>query len=163
MWDQMFLQYSFHNQYYFGAPSKCAVQYWNIVQGEIRFRGDKQDQGDNVNKKYVHISGGQSHFWGGSPSCPLLRKNLDCLFSPDICSVLSVSYQNIPHQLLLNYLGGMEDESVSSLISDCGWSLQQKEGGTMVVIGNQEATIRPKKILAKIEFDSELGIVYCSK
>ena len=64
-----------------------------------------------------------------------------------------MSYQSIPYALLQEYLGGLGDNPLADLIKDCGWSLQA-EGG-VVSIRNQETTIRPKKILAKIEFESE--------
>ena len=67
--------------------------------------------------------------------------------------MLDISYQSIPSPLLQDYLGEMGEESLAALVKDCGWSLQG-EGG-VVSIRNQETSIRPKKILAKIEFDSE--------
>jgi len=75
--------------------------------------------------------------------------------------VVDISYQNIPYPLLRDYLGEVEDEVVSELVTQHGWQIkgagsEGEESGKVVVIKNQEATIRPKKILAKIEFDSEL-------
>lgn len=62
--------------------------------------------------------------------------------------------------MLQEYLGGLELDATTALVSECGWSLNnQQEGdgeaGGMVFIRNQDANIRPKKILAKIDFDSE--------
>ena len=71
---------------------------------------------------------------------------------------MDISYQNIPYLLLQDYLGGAEESIIDDLISKRDWTLKNgdSEGeAKMVVIKNQEATIRPKKILAKIEFDSE--------
>ena len=72
--------------------------------------------------------------------------------------MLDVSYQTIPFKLLQEYLGGLDEQSIAALITKNGWSLLQEEGVATVVIRNQEATIRPKKILAKIEFDSEFRV-----
>ena len=70
---------------------------------------------------------------------------------------MDISYQNIPYPLLRDYLGEVEDEVVSELITRHSWQIKgaEEEESKVVVIKNQEATIRPKKILAKIEFDSE--------
>ena len=76
----------------------------------------------------------------------------------DICSVVDISYQNVPYSMLQDYLGDLDKESTATLIAKNGWSIQEEEGVSIVVIRNQEATIRPKKILAKIEFDSECCI-----
>ncbi len=91
---------------------------------------------------------------GHNPRIALFKGKFRFFFHcPDICSVLDISYQSIPYALLQEYLGGLEEEPLAALIKECGWSLQG-EGG-VVSIRNQETTIRPKKILAKIEFDSE--------
>ncbi len=74
----------------------------------------------------------------------------------DICSVLDVSYQSIPLLLLQEYLGGLDKDGIDTLVAENGWGFTQDEGGACIVtIRNQETTIKPKKILSKIEFDSE--------
>ena len=58
--------------------------------------------------------------------------------------------------LLKDYLGGLNDSSLSELTTSRGWQIVTREDGVkMVEIRKQEATIKPKKILAKIDFDSE--------
>lgn len=57
--------------------------------------------------------------------------------------------------MLQDYLGGSDQETTNALVQESGWSLKQEGGVSVVAIRNQEANIRPKKILAKIEFDSE--------
>ena len=52
----------------------------------------------------------------------------------------------------------MEQEAIAALVAECGWSLDQELG--VVSIRQQEANIRPKKILAKIDFESKLLYVY---
>ena len=76
--------------------------------------------------------------------------------------MVDISYQSIPYPLLKDYLGEVESNDVSDLIAKHGWQIKDTaEGGDeegeskVVTIKNQEATIRPKKILAKIEFDSK--------
>ena len=56
--------------------------------------------------------------------------------------------------MLSEYVGGdLDEEATTTLITECGWSLD-KEGG-VISIRKQEASIRPKKILAKIDFESK--------
>ncbi len=75
----------------------------------------------------------------------------------DICSVVDVSYQSVKLDLLRDYLGGLDDDSLSQVAASRGWQTVTREDGTkMMEIRKQEATIKPKKILAKIDFDSEL-------
>ena len=75
----------------------------------------------------------------------------------DICSVVDVSYQSVQLDLLRDYLGGLDDDSLSQLAASRGWQTVAREDGTkMMEIRKQEATIKPKKILAKIDFESEL-------
>ena len=69
--------------------------------------------------------------------------------------MLDVSYQTIPYSLLQEYLGGADKEETDALIKDSGWSLCEEGEVALVSIRNQEANIRPKKILAKIDFESE--------
>ena len=57
--------------------------------------------------------------------------------------------------MLQDYLGGTDQETTTTLVQENGWSLKQEGGVAVVAIRNQEANIRPKKILAKIEFESE--------
>ena len=60
--------------------------------------------------------------------------------------------------LLRDYLGGLDDDSLSQLAAFRGWQTVTRDDGTkMMEIRKQEATIKPKKILAKIDFDSELS------
>ena len=67
---------------------------------------------------------------------------------------MDVSYQSVKLDLLRDYLGGLEDDSLSQLASSRGWQTVTREDGVkMVEIRKQEATIKPKKILAKIDFD----------
>ena len=74
----------------------------------------------------------------------------------DICSVVDVSYQSVQLDLLRDYLGGLDDDSLSQLAAYRGWQTVTREGGTkMMEIRKQEVTIKPKKILAKIDFDSK--------
>ena len=82
--------------------------------------------------------------------------------------MVDISYQNIPYPLLHDYLGEVESTVITDLITKHGWQVksekgeeqgegaEQEEEHKVVLIKNQEATIRPKKILAKIEFDSKL-------
>ena len=82
--------------------------------------------------------------------------------------MVDISYQNIPYPLLHDYLGEVESTVITDLIAKHGWQVksekgegqgegaEQEEEHKVVLIKNQEATIRPKKILAKIEFDSKL-------
>lgn len=72
-----------------------------------------------------------------------------------ICSVLEVSYQSVPTQLVRDYLGGLEDSSLSQLAGGRGWVV----AGETVHIRKQEELIKPKKILAKIDMDSVSGIL----
>lgn len=96
-----------------------------------------------------------------SQLCSLNLTQFMYIHATDICHVVDISYQNIPYPLLCNYLGDVEENTIADLVAKHGWRLKSdggEEGGTkVVVIKNQEATIRPKKILAKIEFDSERG------
>jgi hypothetical protein len=71
--------------------------------------------------------------------------------------VLDVSYQSIPYSQLQEYLGGSDKEETDTLVKECGWSLSEEGEEPVVMIRNQEANIRPKKILAKIEFESKHG------
>ncbi len=72
-------------------------------------------------------------------------------FAPtDICSVIKVSYQNISLALLSEYLA-LEGGALLETVSKEGWTVT----GEQVQIQNQESTIKSKKILAKIEFDSK--------
>ena len=60
--------------------------------------------------------------------------------------------------LLRDCLGGLDNDSLSQLAASCGWQTVTRDDGTkMMEIRKQEATIKPKKILAKIDFDSELS------
>ena len=62
--------------------------------------------------------------------------------------------------LLRDYLqvGGLDNDSLSQLVASHGWQTVTREDGTkMMEIRKQEATIKPKKNLAKIDFDSELS------
>lgn len=77
-------------------------------------------------------------------------------FYTDICSILDISYQSLPVSMLQDYVGGgLDQEATAALVAECGWSLREEEGVATVFIRSQEANIRPKKILAKIEFESE--------
>ena len=79
--------------------------------------------------------------------------------------MVDISYQKISYPLLHDYL---ESSVITDLIAKHGWQVksekgvgqgegaEQEEEHKVVLIKNQEATIRPKKILAKIEFDSKL-------
>ena len=67
----------------------------------------------------------------------------------DICSVVDISYQNVPYSMLQDYLGDLDKESIATLIAKNGWIIQEEEGMSIVVIRNEEATIRPKKMLAR--------------
>ena len=79
-----------------------------------------------------------------------------CTHTLDICSVVDISYQSVKLDLLKDYLGGLNDSSLSELTTSRGWQIVTREDGVkMVEIRKQEATIKPKKILAKIDFDSE--------
>ena len=71
--------------------------------------------------------------------------------------MVDVSYQSVRLDLLRDYLGGLDDDSLSQLAASRGWQTVTREDGTKLMeIRKQEATIKPKKILAKIDFDSEL-------
>ena len=82
--------------------------------------------------------------------------------------MVDISYQNIPYPLLHDYLGEVESTVITDLIAKHGWQVKSEKGEgqgegaeeeeehKVVLIKNQEATIRSKKILAKIEFDSKL-------
>lgn len=72
-----------------------------------------------------------------------------------ICDLVAVSYQNISMELLRGYLGGVDDATLSGLAVSQGWEV----AADTVSIHNQEEHIKPKKILAKIEFDSVSGIL----
>ena len=75
----------------------------------------------------------------------------------DICSVINVSYQNISLSLLSDYLGeALEGKDITDLATRCGWTVN--EGTGTVQIHMQETTIKSKKILSKIEFDSKLKV-----
>ena len=59
---------------------------------------------------------------------------------------------------------GTINDSLSQLAASRGWQTVTREDGTkMMEIRKQEATIKPKKILAKIDFDSELSPLYLRK
>ena len=76
------------------------------------------------------------------------------------CSVVDISYQSVQLDLLRDYLGGLDDDSLSQLAASHGWQTVTREDGTkMMEIRKQEATIKPKKILAKIDFDSKLSSI----
>ena len=81
--------------------------------------------------------------------------------------MVDISYQKIPYPLIHDYLGEVESSVITDLIAKHGWQVknekreeqgegaEQEEEHKVVLIKNQEATIRPKRILAKIEFDSK--------
>ncbi len=73
----------------------------------------------------------------------------------DICSVISVSYQNMSLSQLSEYLA-LEGSTLLEMANKQGWTVE----GNLVQIQNQESTIKSKKILAKIEFDSTFWVNY---
>jgi hypothetical protein len=91
-----------------------------------------------------------------SLSLPSTSPPPNIVLPTDICSVVDVSYQSVQLDLLRDYLGGLDDDSLSQLAASRGWQTVTREDGTkMMEIRKQEATIKPKKILAKIDFDSK--------
>ena len=81
---------------------------------------------------------------------------VSCHICADICSSLDISYQSLSVSVLQDYVGGgLDQEATAALVAKCGWSLREEGGVATVFIRSQEANIRPKKILAKIEFESE--------
>ena len=70
--------------------------------------------------------------------------------------MIDVSYQSVKLDLLRDYLGGLDNDSLSQVAASRGWQTITREDETkMMEIRKQEATIKPKKILAKIDFDSK--------
>ena len=66
---------------------------------------------------------------------------------------MDVSYQTVKLDLLTDYLGGISEDVLGGVVSGRGWEIR----GDTVFIRKQEEHIKPKKILPKIEFDSELS------
>ena len=75
----------------------------------------------------------------------------------DVSSVIDVSYQSIELELLRDYLGDTSGTAFTEIAQTRGWQVSNAGDSSqqIVHIRKQESTIKPKKILAKIEFDSK--------
>ena len=78
-----------------------------------------------------------------APSLPLPFPTHPPTLHADICSVVDVSYQSVKLDLLRDYLGGLDDDSLSQLAASRGGQTFTREDETkMMEIRKQEATIK---------------------
>ncbi|CAH1261537.1 eukaryotic translation initiation factor 3 subunit K-like [Branchiostoma lanceolatum] len=73
-----------------------------------------------------------------------------------ICHVVSITYQRIDKQTLLELLGDIEDHQLKQWMNKYGWR-DDAEG--FVFLANQEENVKTKNIVEKIDFDSVAGIM----
>uniref|UniRef100_A0A8C6ASL2 CSN8/PSMD8/EIF3K domain-containing protein n=1 Tax=Monodon monoceros TaxID=40151 RepID=A0A8C6ASL2_MONMO len=74
-----------------------------------------------------------------------------------ICHVVGITYQHIDRWLLAEMLGDLTDSQLKVWMSKYGWSTD--ESG-QIFICSQEESIKPKNIVEKIDFDSDVILVF---
>eukprot|EP00058_Branchiostoma_floridae_P018936 XP_002604425.1 hypothetical protein BRAFLDRAFT_122299 [Branchiostoma floridae] len=73
-----------------------------------------------------------------------------------ICHVVSITYQRIDKQTLLELLGDIDDQQLKQWMNKYGWR-DDSEG--FVFLANQEENVKTKNIVEKIDFESVAGIM----
>merc|ERR1711915_641782 len=73
-----------------------------------------------------------------------------------ICHVIGITYQHIEKFVLAQLLGNVEDATLQIWMNKYGW---KEVESNLVLIANQEETVKTKNITEKIEFDSVAGIM----
>jgi len=76
-----------------------------------------------------------------------------------VCHVISITYQRIPEETLYELLGLSNEAAVDQWIARNKW--KAAENG-YVLVGNQEESIKTKKITEKIDLESVAGIMASS-
>ncbi|XP_065845144.1 eukaryotic translation initiation factor 3 subunit K-like [Oscarella lobularis] len=72
-----------------------------------------------------------------------------------ICHVVSLTWQTIRRETLTKLLGEISDPEVENFAKARGW----KTTGETIFIANQEATVKPKNIVEKIQYDNVAGVM----
>ncbi|XP_003389296.1 PREDICTED: eukaryotic translation initiation factor 3 subunit K-like [Amphimedon queenslandica] len=72
-----------------------------------------------------------------------------------IAELVNITYQTIPVPQLSSYLGNMPEKELEQFAVSNGWKINDG----VVFIRGQEELIKPKRILAKIDFESVSNII----
>lgn len=75
-----------------------------------------------------------------------------------VCHVVSITYQKVSIEHLSMVLGGLQGDNLQAVIDRQGWQLE----GNSVFIVNQDAIIKPKNIVAKMQFDNVSSVIASS-
>ncbi|ROT61769.1 eukaryotic translation initiation factor 3 subunit 12 [Penaeus vannamei] len=73
-----------------------------------------------------------------------------------ICHVIGITYQHIEKHVLAQLLGNIDEQTLQVWMNKYGW---KEVESNLVLIANQEETVKTKNITEKIEFDSVAGIM----
>merc|ERR1712212_1057151 len=73
-----------------------------------------------------------------------------------VCHVISITYQHIEKHVLSQLLGGIDESTIQVWRNKYGWKEIEND---LVLVANQEETVKTKNITEKIEFDSVAGIM----
>ncbi|XP_042880416.1 eukaryotic translation initiation factor 3 subunit K-like [Penaeus japonicus] len=73
-----------------------------------------------------------------------------------ICHVIGITYQHIEKHVLAQLLGNIDESNLQVWMNKYGWKEVESD---LVLVANQEETVKTKNITEKIEFDSVAGIM----
>ncbi|BES94274.1 unnamed protein product [Nesidiocoris tenuis] len=73
-----------------------------------------------------------------------------------VCHVVGITFQTIQKPLLIQLLGGVDENTMKQWVQRYGWKEIEND---MIFISNQDENIKTKNITEKIDFDSVAGIM----
>ncbi|XP_062523413.1 eukaryotic translation initiation factor 3 subunit K-like [Corticium candelabrum] len=75
-----------------------------------------------------------------------------------VCHVVSITFQRVAVDHLAAILGDLQGDNLHAIIDKQGWKLE----GNSVFIVSQEAIVKPKNIVAKMQFDNVASVMASS-
>jgi len=77
-----------------------------------------------------------------------------------ICSIVSITYQRVRTDLLLSFLGDVDEYELDHWISTNKW--EKLEDGHMLFINNQEEIVKTRNIVEKVGFEKVRNVMQSS-
>ncbi|XP_015185770.1 PREDICTED: eukaryotic translation initiation factor 3 subunit K [Polistes dominula] len=73
-----------------------------------------------------------------------------------VCHVVGITFQTIDKELLVQLLGGVDDNTLKHWVKKYGWKDESK---SIIFIANQDENIKTKNITEKIDFENVAGLM----
>ncbi|KAI4483575.1 eukaryotic translation initiation factor 3 subunit K isoform X1 [Polistes fuscatus] len=73
-----------------------------------------------------------------------------------VCHVVGITFQTIDKGLLVQLLGGVDDNTLKHWVKKYGWKDESK---SIIFIANQDENIKTKNITEKIDFENVAGLM----